>query len=97
MLLYQFQILHNGFSSKKCHESPSALIKSSLSYRNQPIDFLCKSIDWFLYNGANQLTGFYMIRTGVVLVSSVCLTNSVSTVKISTIMKSILFYSSLQK
>ena len=26
-------------------------------YRNRPIDFLCKSADWFLYNGNTGLNG----------------------------------------
>ena len=28
-----------------------------LSYRNQSIDFLCKSIDWFLYESNTGING----------------------------------------
>ena len=53
------------------------------SYRNQSIDLLCKSIDWFLYEGntgteANQLTGSYMRATLVLngLSENITLKNS---------------------
>ena len=29
--------------------------RRSLSYRNQSIDFLCKSMDWFLYDNGLRL------------------------------------------
>ena len=35
-------------------------------YRNRPIDLLCKSVDWFLYNGNTGLNGkvdYWLMKT----------------------------------
>ena len=36
-----------------------------LSYRNQSIDLLCKSIDWFLYEGNVDISWFTELRTDI--------------------------------
>ena len=45
----------------------------SLSYRDQPIDLKCKSIDWFLYDGEHFFYHYYFLYFNLAL-QQLCIT-----------------------